>query len=548
MSRRTSPRSRSRSPRPAPRHRARVDPAGAVAQLRPPRPGSDDRICSSSKRRQRADRRDAQRRRRRSLFGPTPGSRRTSSGARNAASSPVRHVRDPARLPHVRRDLAHHLAGGDAQRGRQPHVVADRLLDDRRLLRRVTLGQHQVALVDPDPLHDRCVRARCPRPAATTRGRRRGPGARTRPAGSAAAPPRSTSPIGCRTCGPRSSPSTRRRARAGRLRPPAACPAAPAGGAARRPRRRRRGRDAPSFPEHTGGFSRNIGAESLPTMLPGGAAPVDSTPALTHDSDKLIRQLSLVAYLMAEQRPVTARDVKNNVEGYANMGDEAFARRYYADRSELPGPGSADHVRPRRVHRRGAVQPAPGALLPAADRPHRRRAGRRCRPASTCSRASSHTPSRCAWRCRTWRWAARTPPTPAPRRPPSICSAASTRPRSRSGSPSWSRPSASSARSASPTGRPAPPPPSAPSTPTACSSCTASGTWSATTAARRARRRKTFRISRMRGEIKFATRRERDFRIPADFNVTAYRDRKPWQLERRARRRGAALRRPTPGW
>ena len=39
------------------------------------------------------------------------------------------------------------------------------------------------------------------------------------------------------------------------------------------------------------------------------------------------------------------------------------------------GPGGADHVRPRRVHRRGAVQPAPGALLPAADRPHRRRAG-----------------------------------------------------------------------------------------------------------------------------------------------------------------------------
>src|SRR5206468_6507244 len=45
-------------------------------------------------------------------------------------------------------------------------------------------------------------------------------------------------------------------------------------------------------------------------------------------------------------------------------------------------------------------------------------------------------------------------------------------------------------------------------------------------------RRRTFRVSRIRGEIKFATRRERDFRIPADFNVTAYRDRKPWQLER----------------
>ena len=60
---------------------------------------------------------------------------------------------------------------------------------------------------------------------------------------------------------------------------------------------------------------------------------------MTHDADKLIRQLSLVAYLMAEQRPVTARDVKNNVEGYANMGDEAFARRYYADRAELQGLG-----------------------------------------------------------------------------------------------------------------------------------------------------------------------------------------------------------------
>ena len=67
--------------------------------------------------------------------------------------------------------------------------------------------------------------------------------------------------------------------------------------------------------------------------------PVHYVPALTHDADKLIRQLSLVAYLMAEQRPVTARDVKLRVEGYANMGDEAFARRFYADRSELQGLG-----------------------------------------------------------------------------------------------------------------------------------------------------------------------------------------------------------------
>ena len=56
---------------------------------------------------------------------------------------------------------------------------------------------------------------------------------------------------------------------------------------------------------------------------------------MSHDTDKLIRQLSLVAFLMAERRPLTARDVKQNVEGYSEMSDEAFARRYYSDRAEL---------------------------------------------------------------------------------------------------------------------------------------------------------------------------------------------------------------------
>jgi len=56
---------------------------------------------------------------------------------------------------------------------------------------------------------------------------------------------------------------------------------------------------------------------------------------VSHDADKLIRQLSLVAYIMAEKRPITARDAKNAVEGYYDMSDEAFARRFYADRAEL---------------------------------------------------------------------------------------------------------------------------------------------------------------------------------------------------------------------
>jgi proteasome accessory factor BC len=62
---------------------------------------------------------------------------------------------------------------------------------------------------------------------------------------------------------------------------------------------------------------------------------------VSHDTDKLIRQLSLVAFLMAERRPITAREVKSNVEGYSEMSDEAFARRFYSDRAELLSLGVA---------------------------------------------------------------------------------------------------------------------------------------------------------------------------------------------------------------
>src|SRR6266581_1031172 len=64
---------------------------------------------------------------------------------------------------------------------------------------------------------------------------------------------------------------------------------------------------------------------------------------MSHDTDKLIRQLSLVAFLMAERRPLTARDVKSNVEGYSEMSDEAFARRFYSDRAELTSLGVPLH-------------------------------------------------------------------------------------------------------------------------------------------------------------------------------------------------------------
>ena len=40
---------------------------------------------------------------------------------------------------------------------------------------------------------------------------------------------------------------------------------------------------------------------------------------------------------------------------------------------------------------------------------------------------------------------------------------------------------------------------------------------------------RTFRVSRVRSDIRFATRRERDFRLPADFDVDAYRVGEDWQ-------------------
>ena len=41
---------------------------------------------------------------------------------------------------------------------------------------------------------------------------------------------------------------------------------------------------------------------------------------------------------------------------------------------------------------------------------------------------------------------------------------------------------------------------------------------------------RTFRVSRIRREIRFATRRERDFRVPADFEIGRYVGRPPWQI------------------
>ena len=61
--------------------------------------------------------------------------------------------------------------------------------------------------------------------------------------------------------------------------------------------------------------------------------------AVAKDTEKLIRQLSLISFLMANRRPVSALEIKREVEGYSDMNEDAFARRFYADRAELESLG-----------------------------------------------------------------------------------------------------------------------------------------------------------------------------------------------------------------
>ena len=60
---------------------------------------------------------------------------------------------------------------------------------------------------------------------------------------------------------------------------------------------------------------------------------------MAKDTEKLIRELSLISFLMSERRPVSALEIKRDVEGYSEMNDDAFARRFYADRAELEALG-----------------------------------------------------------------------------------------------------------------------------------------------------------------------------------------------------------------
>jgi len=250
---------------------------------------------------------------------------------------------------------------------------------------------------------------------------------------------------------------------------------------------------------------------------------------MSHDADKLIRQLSLVAFLMAERRPLTARDVKSNVEGYSEMSDEAFARRFYSDRAELTSLGvplssqrdeftgeelytlRSEHYFLERLEldddELAALQTAlyylegkfayAEPLRLALQNLALGRAGFAEPPTETAERVRVSAPDyspELAGRLSKLEAAISKQRTVrfgywSPRR---------TRPGERSVNPYALR--------------------------------LDDGNWYVIGQDLERDTVRTFKVSRIRGDIRFATRRERDFRVPDDFDVEQHRVPKPWQI------------------
>src|SRR5216117_1599853 len=250
---------------------------------------------------------------------------------------------------------------------------------------------------------------------------------------------------------------------------------------------------------------------------------------MSHDTDKLIRQLSLVAYLMAERRLLTARDVKSNVEGYSEMSDEAFARRFYSDRAELlalgvPLQSQRDEFTGEELYtlrsenyfldeleldddELAALQTAlyllegkfayAEPLRLALQNLALGRPGFSEAPTETAMRVEVLDPDY----------------SPEMQGRLSKLEAAISKQRTVK-FPYWSiSRDDERERTVNP-----------------YALFQDGGAWYVVGLDLDAEDERTFRVSRIRGEIRFATRRERDFRLPAEFDVDRYRGRPPWQI------------------
>jgi proteasome accessory factor BC len=250
---------------------------------------------------------------------------------------------------------------------------------------------------------------------------------------------------------------------------------------------------------------------------------------LSHDTDKLIRQLSLVAFLMAERRAVTAREIKSSVEGYQEMSDEAFARRFYSDRAELQALGvpltsQRDEYTGEELYNMRSER----YFLPALELTDEELAA-----LQTClylleGRFAYAEPLRLALQnLSLGRPGFSEAPTVTAMRVEVLDPEYSGEMQGRLSKleaaiskqrtvkfPYWSiSRDDERERTVNP-----------------YALFQDAGAWYVVGRDLDADDERTFRVSRIRGEIRFATRRERDFRLPAEFDVDQYRGRPPWQI------------------
>jgi proteasome accessory factor BC len=254
---------------------------------------------------------------------------------------------------------------------------------------------------------------------------------------------------------------------------------------------------------------------------------------VSHDTDKLIRQLSLVAFLMAERRPLTARDVKQNVEGYSEMSDEAFARRFYSDRAELLALGvPLDSQRDEFTGEELYTLRSERYFLPPLELSDDELAA-----LQTCfylleGKFAYAEPLRLAlqnlalgrpgFREEATATAVRVEvfdPDYSPEMPGRLAKLEAAISRQRT--VKFAYWSISRDETAERTVNP-------------YALLSDNGVWYLVGHDLEREAHRTFRVSRIRGEIRLATRRERDFRLPEEFDVEEYRGRPPWQIGDRA--------------
>jgi predicted DNA-binding transcriptional regulator YafY len=250
---------------------------------------------------------------------------------------------------------------------------------------------------------------------------------------------------------------------------------------------------------------------------------------MSHDTDKLIRQLSLVAFLMAERRAVTARDIKGNVEGYQEMSDEAFARRFYSDRAELIALGVPLHSqRDEYTGEELYTMRSEAYFLPQLDLKDDELAALQTALYLLEGKFAYAEPLRLALQnLALGRPGFAEAPTDTALRvevlDPEYSAELAGRLGKLEGAISKQRTVKFNYRSISRGSEEE-------RTLNPYALFQDNGAWYVVGQDLVREDIRTFRVSRIRGDIRFATRRERDFRLPADFDIEPYRDRPPWQI------------------